>query len=394
MAASIGSFSTFSKWTCISQLLGRNYPIGYTCIVRHCSANAKENKKPASPTPDEVREWKKINWRAYATGRVRLQVPEDPDFPVMLIPGHSVLPQVLEKREQAKRPPMKLTQPRYRRMLPEQDWTDVWPTAHTFKWSVVPFPVRQGFVKPTESALPREKYGNAELMKIPNFLHLTPQHVQKHCAAIKKFCTPWPKALEDDTVCDKHFPLRVITRDYVADGPTMRDPRARFVTIQLKLSSLKLDEHAKDKFLKLVGDRYNKETDVLTLEADRCPVRKQNYEYTLYLLTALYHESWKQEPWEADQTEVDMIKFEWPLTTAKAKVLDTIIKIKQAQQEKGSKVPKILEDLPDTSSPDLIEKTEIIQEYKEVLSELYEHGEDVHQLEKYKNTTKKLLIGL
>ena len=32
---------------------------------------------------------------------------------------------------------------------------------------------------------------------------------------------------------------------------------------------LDLDEHARDKLLKLVGDRYNKETDVLTLEADR-----------------------------------------------------------------------------------------------------------------------------
>ena len=29
------------------------------------------------------------------------------------------------------------------------------------------------------------KYGNAELMKIPNFLHLTPAHIKKHCAAIK-----------------------------------------------------------------------------------------------------------------------------------------------------------------------------------------------------------------
>lgn len=28
-------------------------------------------------------------------------------------------------------------------------------------------------------------YGNAELMKIPNFLHLTPNHIKKQCAAIK-----------------------------------------------------------------------------------------------------------------------------------------------------------------------------------------------------------------
>jgi len=30
------------------------------------------------------------------------------------------------------------------------------------------------------------KYANAELMKIPNFLHLTPAHVRKHCEALKR----------------------------------------------------------------------------------------------------------------------------------------------------------------------------------------------------------------
>lgn len=32
-------------------------------------------------------------------------------------------------------------------MKTDQDWTHIWPTATTFKWSTVPFPVRQGFVK-------------------------------------------------------------------------------------------------------------------------------------------------------------------------------------------------------------------------------------------------------
>ena len=35
------------------------------------------------------------------------------------------------------------------------------------------------------TGIPPGRYGNAELMKIPNFLHLTPAHVKKHCAAIK-----------------------------------------------------------------------------------------------------------------------------------------------------------------------------------------------------------------
>ncbi|CAB0005652.1 unnamed protein product [Nesidiocoris tenuis] len=57
-------------------------------------------------------------------------------------------------------------------------------------------------------------------------------------------------------------------------------------------SDLKLDQHAKDKFLRLVGERYDEKTDTVTIVTDKCPRRKQNYDYAIYLLTALYHESW------------------------------------------------------------------------------------------------------
>lgn len=69
----------------------------------------------------------------------------------------------------------------------DQDWTNVWPTDAIFRQSVVPLPVRQGAVKneSENQGLPPEKYGNVELMKIPNFLHLTPPHIKKQCAAIK-----------------------------------------------------------------------------------------------------------------------------------------------------------------------------------------------------------------
>ena len=35
----------------------------------------------------------------------------------------------------------------------------------------------------------------------------------------------------------------------------------------------------------------------------RCPTRKQNIDYTNYVLTALYHESNKVEPWEGGFAE-------------------------------------------------------------------------------------------
>ena len=68
-----------------------------------------------------------------------------------------------------------------------QDWTNVWPTANMFKQNAVPLPLRQGAVKNMyeNDGLPPAKFGNTELMKIPNFLHLTPPHIKKQCAVLK-----------------------------------------------------------------------------------------------------------------------------------------------------------------------------------------------------------------
>ena len=76
---------------------------------------------------------------------------------------------------------------RANRMSVDQDWTQAWPTNAMFKQCAVPLPVRQGYVKNSAEnyGLPPEKYGNCELIKIPNFLHLTPPHIKKHCDAIK-----------------------------------------------------------------------------------------------------------------------------------------------------------------------------------------------------------------
>jgi small subunit ribosomal protein S35 len=49
--------------------------------------------------------------------------------------------------------------------------------------------------------------------------------------------------------------------------------------------------------------RYNEETGLVTLTADRCPYRGQNRDYAGYLLTALFHESLREEDWEEKGTE-------------------------------------------------------------------------------------------
>lgn len=139
-------------------------------------------------------------------------------------------------------------------MSTDQDWTNVWPTATTFKQSVVPLPITQGYVasEKENKGLPLEKYANAELMKIPNFLHLTPNHIKKHCAAIKskyliccfvillrmcplEFCTPWPEQLSSDESCKDFLPIEITTYDYLHSTPSIRDSRARVVKFNVSV---------------------------------------------------------------------------------------------------------------------------------------------------------------
>merc|ERR1719427_1687062 len=75
--------------------------------------------------------------------------------------------------------------------------------------------------------------------------------------------------------------------------------RSRTVEKKIRLCHLVMDSHARSKILQLAGEeRYDRRTDILTIKSNRCPLRQQNMDYTDYLLTALYFESWKTESWE------------------------------------------------------------------------------------------------
>ena len=105
--------------------------------------------------------------------------------------------------------------------------------------------------------------------------------------------------------------MKEITSDYLNSSSSLRDFRARVVTIQFKLSSLFLDPVSQDKFLRLIGEeRYDIETDTVSITVDRCPYRKQNREYCEYLINALYYESRNRTDWEKDMLEVDKLEFE------------------------------------------------------------------------------------
>lgn len=73
----------------------------------------------------------------------------------------------------------------------DQDWGNVWPGPRSFHPASVPLPVRQGFVPKGQA--PPGKFGNAELMKIPNFLHLTPPVIKRQCAYSHNIliCSAW-----------------------------------------------------------------------------------------------------------------------------------------------------------------------------------------------------------
>ncbi|XP_031624502.1 28S ribosomal protein S35, mitochondrial [Contarinia nasturtii] len=257
---------------------------------------------------------------------------------------------------------------RFKKMSVRQKWGNVWPGPKTFHPSVVPLPLRQGFVYNTKKNSPPQKFGNAELMKIPNFLHLTPPVIKQQCEAIKKYCTPWPAGLETDEKCDKHFPIEFISTDYCHGLPTIRNPLSRIISLRFKLSALPFDEHARDKFLRLVENRYNPETDLVTITVDRCPVRKQNFEYAQYLLTALFHESFIVEPWESLKIEVDMEYYDWQKNKSKESI-EAILRWGKTKDEP-------------------IKSTDA---YAKSVEKIFNEGENQQNLQQYKEEVLKLL---
>lgn len=46
-------------------------------------------------------------------------------------------------------------------------------------------------------------------------------------------------------------------------------------------------------------------------------MRKQNFEYAQYLMTALFHESFIVEPWESWKVEADMEYYDWQKNKSK-----------------------------------------------------------------------------
>ncbi|KAL1481978.1 hypothetical protein MTO96_034081 [Rhipicephalus appendiculatus] len=275
-------------------------------------------------------------------------------------------------------------QPRSERMPVDQDWTSVWPTAQSFRPSVVPLPLRQGYREKGGTTGQVCQPGAHEGAQLPPPDACSPRQARQGSPALCRlsFCTPWPAGLETDEKCEEHFPVEVIDSDYCHASPSIRDPRSRIVTLRVKLSDLELDYHARDKLLRLVGDRYDPATDVLTIVTDRCPLKKQNYDYAHYLLTAVYHESWKTEPWEADKAESDMECYLWEKSRSEANAVGFFKRMQQSLA--GQHLPR---DCTDDDVKGVIQ----VKDYAEAVCEIHNAGESQQSWDKYKRSVCSLL---
>ena len=238
-------------------------------------------------------------------------------------------------------------------MKTDQEWSDVWPAARVFHPGTVPLPLFMGYTIPDSSEVPAGKFHNPELLKIGNFLHLSPPAIQKQCEALKRFCTEWPKGLETDHKCDKHFPIQIRTQEFVFSGSSIRWPDYRIVEISLKMSDLPLDYHSKDKMKRLLMERYDPKDDTITI-------------------TVSYLQ--KVEDWESEKAESDWEKFYWEKSKSKDTIVDYIKQIK-----------------PDIKEEDII-NDEKIKSYAESVSKLFDEKENKTNLEEYKQNVLKLLF--
>lgn len=141
--------------------------------------------------------------------------------------------------------------------------------------------------------------------------------------------------------------------------------------MQFKLSSLPLDQHARDKFLRLVEDRHDTETDYVTIVVDRCPLKQQNLDYAQYLMAALFHESFIFEDWEAEKTEADMETYHWYRNKSKI----TAEGVANWNANGLETTPKI----------------EVNVDFRKAVETLINEGENEYNVSKYKEEVLKLL---
>uniref|UniRef100_A0A914BZR5 Ribosomal protein S24/S35 mitochondrial conserved domain-containing protein n=1 Tax=Acrobeloides nanus TaxID=290746 RepID=A0A914BZR5_9BILA len=269
------------------------------------------------------------------------------------------------------------------RITPEMDWPSHWPTAKTYNAQVCPLPIRREYQKHPGLVTPRDGFNNTEMLKIPNFLHLTPTAIKRHCEAIKEFFTPFPESIKKQKKAfrDEYFPITMKYSDFVHQSNSIRDCRSRTVTLIMSDVTFNLkDVRERTKFRQLAGNRWNEQTKTLSFVVDRCYTRKQNQDYIDFLITALYSETKKEASWEKLKTRADTLNIDFQGSSTEDRLVNILAGIQKRSAEKEQK--------PVAFSPVLseIEKDEKIT--KEVLRKHPKVKQYSRAWEKYMNKTE------
>ena len=179
----------------------------------------------------------------------------------------------------------------------ECDWSDVYPAEKPLDPYLIGLPIRGGGHK-IRKELPPLAESNAVFWQTPNFFHLTPPAIEKHCEALKPLLAEWPSDLP-------YCPVEVETTDFLLSGNERYHQDGRHVRMEVDFDSLQLTGRAREKMLELLEGKYDIDRNVIKLESRRCPTKTQNKDYLYYLLKVLYFEANRCEKWEEMRLATD-----------------------------------------------------------------------------------------
>ncbi|KAL7677110.1 hypothetical protein ACOME3_003356 [Neoechinorhynchus agilis] len=193
---------------------------------------------------------------------------------------------------------------------------------------------------------------------------------RKRSCSIVEFCTEFPVELKDPDMRHALMPVDVETVDYVQSSCSIRDERSRIVKISVKLEVLQLSGRSRDKLIRLLGpDRYEPKTGRLSITADKCPYRNQNYDYAKYLLDVVYNECIKREAWEDTKCPEDWERYYWESSETKKTLTEMLSR---------SKLP--------TKGKEKVEGA-----YRKAITQLFDKVESKENIEKYRESVERIL---
>ncbi|UYV77196.1 MRPS35 [Cordylochernes scorpioides] len=120
----------------------------------------------------------------------------------------------------------------------------------------------------------------------------------------------------------------------------------------------------------------------------RCPLKKQNYDYIMYCLTALFFESWRVEPWEIYQTREDLLEYLWEDSSSMHRIVE-VVKARRAATEKPAPDSYLARLSPETTPEEVLKLPEV-QQYGKTFSTMVKEPFNYDAIEKYKETVLSL----